>query len=294
MTPAGALLGPFVGRLACAARLGAVLGAVALGACAPSAAAVRPISLAFRGEVGGEPFVCGAAYDGVGTSGTTFTARDFRFYVHDVRVVTSDGVEVPVALDDDGVWQDGDVALLDFEAGVGCDGGNAPTNVLVRGTIPAATGAVTGVRFVVGVPEGRNHLDAATQPSPLNVTSMFWGWMDGYKYALVAGETTGQPLGMLFQLGATGCAGDARMGTRICANGNRPEIAIDGVSEDALESGVIVADAAAIFATTNLDVDGGDAAGCMSLESDPECETMFAQIGLRGDAQRVFHFEPAP
>ena len=34
-------------------------------------------------------------------SATTFTAEDFRLYVHDVRLVTATGVEVPVALDDE-------------------------------------------------------------------------------------------------------------------------------------------------------------------------------------------------
>lgn len=273
--------------------LGVALGLV-LAACGPTAPATRPVTLTFAGEVGGAPFVCGTDYSGVGATGTTYTALDLRFYVHDVRVVTASGAEVPLALDDDGVWQDGDVALLDFETGGACDGGNPSTNARVRGTIPDGTGAITGVRFVVGVPADRNHLDAASQPSPLNVSSMFWGWMDGYKFVRVEGRSTGQPGGVLFHLGATGCTGDARAGTRTCTNANLSEIALDGVTEDALRTGSIVADLADLFATTDLDADLGGAPGCMSLESDPECATIFAELGLRGGTQHFFHFEAAP
>lgn len=276
--------------------LATMAAAGALGSCGPSAPRTRPITLTFRGEVGGMEFACGRDYAGVGASATTFTAEDFRFYVHDLRVVGADGVQTPIALDDDGQWQDGDVALLDFEdGGSACgSGGNTPTNHVVRGTLPADLGPITGVRFVVGVPPERNHLDSATQPSPLNLTTMFWSWMDGYKFVRIEGRTTGQPGGIAFHLGATGCTGDARMGTRVCANTNLPEIALDVASEEALGAGAIVADLADLFATTDLDVDAGGLAGCQSSESDPECATIFAELGLRGGTQRFFHFEGAP
>src|SRR5262249_44317329 len=53
----------------------------------------RPVTLQFSGLVGDQPFACGARYDGIGTTGSTFTALDFRLYLHDVRVVTANDDE---------------------------------------------------------------------------------------------------------------------------------------------------------------------------------------------------------
>ena len=39
------------------------------------------------------------------TSSTSLELSDFRLYVHDVRLVTEGGDEVPVTLEQDGVWQ---------------------------------------------------------------------------------------------------------------------------------------------------------------------------------------------
>lgn len=268
----------------------AILAALFLSACGPAPG--RAVAITFRGEVGGAPFECGTVYPGVGSTGTSFTAMDMRFYVHDVRVVTDTG-EVPVALDDDGIWQDGDVALLDFETGGACDGGNAPTNFVVRGTVPTETGTIVGVRFVLGVPAERNHLDSASQPSPLNLSSLFWGWNGGYKFLRVEGRSTGMPGGVAFHLGATGCSGSAMAGTRVCTNANRPEIALDLPIGETVESSVVVADLADLFAAVDLDVDAGGIPGCLSDEDDPDCAAYFAGVGL-GGTQTFFHVEPAP
>lgn len=267
----------------------AVLALSVLASCGP---AERSIVVALRAEVGGEPFACGGTYEGVGTTGTTLTASDFRFYVHDVRVVTATG-EVPVALTDDGIWQSGGIALIDFESGgSGCSSGTAPTNATLRGTIPDDTGAITGLRFTVGVPEERNHLDSALQPSPLNLSTLFWSWNDGYKFVRIEAASTGQPLGFSFHLAATGCTGDARMGTRVCTNGNRPEISLE-VPSGALERGAVVADLGDLFSTSDLDTDGGRLPGCLSDADDPDCAVMMPAIGI-GGSQTLFHFEAAP
>ncbi len=247
----------------------------------------RAVTLRFSGRVGDAPFACGGTFAGVGTTGTTFTGLDFRLYVHDVALLTADGRVVPLALSGDGVWQALGVALLDFEAGAGCEEGNAPTNVLVRGTVPDDGATYAGVRFRLGVPAALDHLDADNQPSPLNVTSMFWGWNDGYKYFRVDGRTTGQPGGIRFHLGATACTGDPRAGTRVCANENTPEIRLDGLD---VEHDTIVVDVAGLFAASDLDHDAGGAAGCMSDPDDPDCASMLAAVGL-GGAQSTFRVE---
>jgi uncharacterized repeat protein (TIGR04052 family) len=252
----------------------------------------EPVALTFAGMVGERPFVCGETYDAIGSSATSFTAMDFRFYLHDVRLVTEDGAELPVTLDDDGVWQNGEVALLDFETGGACMSGNAATRELVTGSVVTTESPVVALRFRLGVPEHLNHVHAAAQPAPMNVSSLFWGWSAGYDFIRVDGATPELEY-LTFLLGATDCTGDARMGTRTCANGNRPEIEIpiDGI--EAFTSGTVVADLSMLFATTDLSTDGGGAVGCHSEAGDPECETLLAAVGLDPETdQHLFRFQP--
>ena len=107
------------------------------------------VTLRFDARVGDRRLTCGESYEGIGASRTRITPTDFRFYVHDVRLVAEDGREVPLALDRDSTWQDGRVALLDFEDGTGpCRNGTKGVHREVRGRAPA--GHYTGVRFRVG------------------------------------------------------------------------------------------------------------------------------------------------
>lgn len=257
--------------------------AFALVSCGP---ATEQVTIRFVGQVGAEPFECGRTYTGVGTSATDYTALDFRFFIHDVRLVDRAGLEVPLDMIGDGVFSDGEVALLDFETGGLCDGGNAPTNFEVRGTVPP--GDYVGVRFALGVPIARNHLDSATAPAPLNISSMFWGWMDGYKFIRVEGRTTGLPGGTLFHLGSTGCSGSAVMGTRVCTSPNLGSIELRDFDPT---TDVIVADLAAMYAGLDLDVDGGRNPGCMSAVDDPECAVLLPAVGV-GGPQSLFRVEP--
>lgn len=253
------------------------------------APAGRTVTIDLEGRVGDARFECGGEYPGVGATATTLTALDFRFYVHSVVLTTDDGREVPLELSDDGVWQNGGIALIDFEDGDGCEGGNAPTNARLVGTVPADVGAISGLRFVVGVPEARNHLDSATAPSPLNLSSMYWGWQAGYKYLRFEGRTTGQPAGMRVHIGATGCSGDPRAGTRTCAERNEIPVALDGFDPD---SQIVVADLAAMFDGIDLDVNAGGPPGCMADESDPDCAAIFDALGIAtGSTQRLFRAE---
>lgn len=236
----------------------------------------REVVLTFEGLVGGEPAVCGGAYDGVGATSTELTLLDYRFYVHDVRLVTEDGREVPLELAQDGAWQHQDVALLDFEGGDGCDSGTATTNTTVRGTV-SEDATFTGVRFRLGVPFELNHADASTAPAPLNYTSMFWSWNAGYKFLRVEGRTTGLPDGWRVHLGSTGCEGDGRGNVTSCVAGNVAEVELTGFDP---ESDVIAADLADLLADSDLDADAGGPAGCMSGTDDPECEPVFHALGL--------------
>ena len=141
----------------------------------------QEVAIDFQAWVGEDEFVCGESYDNVGTSETTITPRDFRFYVSNVALIDKDGNAVPLELTQDGKWQYQNTVLLDFEDGTGvCDNGTPDLNTTVLGTVPP--GNYEGLRFTLGVPKNLNHEDAAIAPSPLNLTSMWWNWQGGYKF----------------------------------------------------------------------------------------------------------------
>ncbi len=247
------------------------------------------LTLRFAAQVGDAPFSCTGMFSGVGAgAGVMVEPLDFRFYVHDVRLITADGEEVPVELDQDGLWQSGDLALLDFEDKTGtCANGTAPTNVVVKGTYDAEHADISGVSFKVGVPFAMNHGDAAVSPSPLNLSGLFWSWQGGYKFmridmkvhgSMVDGGGHGEAGGLNLHLGSTGCELDAStQSVASCSASNRPSITLDGFDVD---NDTIVIDYGAIVADVDLSMDMGGAPGCMSGKDDPECEAIFEALGL--------------
>lgn len=252
-----------------------------------AAAAQVPVTITFVPVVGAQPFACGQTYAGVGTTAASVTPTDFRLYVHDVRLVRADNSEEPVTLEQDGLWQYQNVALLDFEDGTGgCGNGTAQTHTALTGT--AAYGAYTGIRYRLGLPFALNHGDPTTAPSPLNVTALFWSWNSGYKFLRLdhTVDPAGTPSTHLLHLGSTGCNGaTATTPPTACTEENIAEIALTGFDP---RSGHIVADVAAVLATSDLSVDAGGPPGCMSGTTDPECGALFAKLGL------PFGAAPAP
>lgn len=251
----------------------------------------RDVTVRFEALVGDATARCGGTYDGVGTTGTQLTVGDLRFYVHDVRFVTADGGEVPLALDAESEFQDGDVALLDFEdkSDTYCAMGTEAMNDTLTGTIPDGVDVV-GIRFTLGVPQDRNHEDVTFAPAPLNQGSMYWGWNGGYKFFRLDGATTGLTEGFRVHLGDTACEGDGRGNITGCAQDNRAEITLDGFDPD---TGVVVVDLAALLAESDMDADQGGPPGCMAGFDDPDCAAIFDGFGLPfggapGGSQRLF------
>jgi uncharacterized repeat protein (TIGR04052 family) len=255
----------------------------------------KTFALSFVAKVGDRPFSCTDTFDGVGTTGSSVNALDFRMYVYDVRLVRGDGSEEPLALDQDGQWQRDKIAFLDFEDGTGsCETGSPETRTEVVGTAPA--GDYAGIRFNVGLPPEMNHLDAATAPAPLNIPGMWWSWKGGYKFVRLDLVSTMNPT-YFFHLGSTKCEGTVSEGYS-CAADNLADIRIDGVDPD---SSTIVFDIARFYAASDLDhqVDGETdrTSGCMSFEGDPECPPVFNALGMGFDgvnpsaAQTAFRVE---
>ncbi len=267
---------------------------VASAAAAPAGptAATQPVTVRFAAQVAGQPFACGQSYTGIGTTRSTITPSDFRFYVSEVHLIDRTGRAVPVALAQDGAWQLDNLALLDFENGSGpCRNGTAATNATVRGTVPSGT--YTGLRFTLGVPFARNHGDPTTAPSPLNLTAMFWNWQGGYKFIKFDTATSGQAAtvappdprgggnasGFSVHLGSTVCASGSRTeAPSACRNPNRVTVQFDRF--DAATQ-TVVADIAAVLAGANVDVNAPNTSpGCMSFLDDADCPPVMGALGL--------------
>lgn len=267
--------------------LAALLAAALLAACGGSSDASqspvstdRPVAVTFRGLVGGDPFSCTTTYAGIGTAATpagrVLTPVDFRYYVHDVRLVNAAGAEVPVVLAEDGVWQHSGISLLDFENGQGtCVEGNAGTNDRVVGTVPQ--GSYIGLRFKVGVPFALNHLKADNQPAPLNYSAMFWSWTSGYRFMRIEGKGAGAVL----HLGSTNChavnVADPRQGVSACDQTNVVDVRFDTFDVDRNK---VVLDLKDLWDATDLTTNVAGAVGCMSAPNDPECAPVFPKLGL--------------
>ncbi len=267
-------------------------------AMATAALAQQPVAVRFQAMVGNRELACGKSYADVGTTKSTITPRDFRFYVHNLRLIDDSGKEVAVELKQDDKWQLDNVALLDFENATGsCSNGTPETNTTVVGTVPAAMTKFTGVRFTLGVPFEKNHTDLTRMPPPLNLTALAWVWNAGRKFARLDFSSTGVPRGYAIHLGSTGCTPNETKTTvpTKCSEPNRLEVDLPGfdISRDA-----IVADLGALLAGSNVDQGGRMMSGCMSGPGTAACGPLFASLGLpfpnqETQPQKFFRAQPA-
>lgn len=278
-------------RLLTSAALASLIAAPAL--------ASQPVALTFAAEMAGTPFTCAESYAGIGTTASTVEVADFRLFVTNARLLGADGTETPIALDQDGVWQVENVALLDFEDATGtCVNGTPEMNTTLHGTVPE--GDYRGLAFDIGVPFALNHGDPTLAASPLNLTAMFWNWQGGYKFikldmatsglALDAPQTAGDHAGAAEQaprargwslhLGSTGCESESRTTspTAACANPNLVAVRFERFDP---ADGTVVIDPAPVLAEANVDFNTPDTSpGCMSFLNDDDCIPVMARLGL--------------
>jgi uncharacterized repeat protein (TIGR04052 family) len=260
------------------------------------------VRIAFQATLGGKTFACGDVYEGVGLRHSTVTPEDLRFFISNVRLLTSDGRETTVALDQDGIWQYRNLALLDFEDGTGgCRNGNSGIHREITGTVPQ--GAYSAIRFDLGVPFQLDHIDPLTAPSPLNMMAMLWSWQNGYKFVRAGVEflrpampsvepAADQPLanaaakrdhrtgGFPVHLGSTACvsSGGTAAPQQECVHPNRPTVTLNNYNAAA---DVILFNLDHLLARSDV---SGSAdtkfAGCMSFESNDNCVPIMAAFGL--------------
>jgi uncharacterized repeat protein (TIGR04052 family) len=282
---------PFILAMVALAASSEHVRAQAAGVTSPSRTE-RSVTLHFEATVGDESFACGNRYEGIGVTHSAITVGDLRLYVSAVRLIRDDGVDVPLSLTPDGLWQQNDVALLDFEDGTkSCANGTPELRSVVEGLVPSAQ--YVGVRFVVGVPFEKNHREPTLQPSPLNLTRMFWNWNGGYKFLRIDLKTTGQPQGWSIHLGSTGCTPHDGPTTVPIACTSINEVTVNFPAFD-VDHDVVRFDLRSLLADSNVDVNQEDTAvGCMSGPDDEDCAPLFHQLGLPfnkapSGMQRVF------
>ena len=274
------------------------------------------VTIEFAGMVGDEQFACGETYR-LGTQDSAVTPLDFRLYVSEVALLDAEGNAVPLVLEQDGLWQYQNVALIDFEDKTGgCANGTSETRAQVVGSVPA--GEYSGLQFTVGVPFALNHIDSTLAPSPLNLTSMWWYWNFGYKFARIdfqpvvetanltlKGENSAVPeliahgddnaaTPFAIHLGCGGCQMDSAQPPVNCTLPHRSEIVLNDF--DPAEN-VVVADISALLADTDMSQNQeGTAVGCMSKTMDNDCSGILQNFGLSfreqpGGEQTLFSVE---
>jgi uncharacterized repeat protein (TIGR04052 family) len=235
-------------------------------------------------QAGDEPISCAQGASGLGLAENDVRFNDLRFYISNVALINDAGGSTSVTLLQDGLWQSGATALLDFEDGSGgcADSGNGEMNRVITGTAPA--GDYTAIQFDLGIPAPTNHQDVTVAPSPLNLPAMWWNWQGGYRFVridmVVEGQTETPTGGAWFiHLGSTGCASanESTPPTTACTRPNLATIRLQGF--DPAQS-TIVADMATLLAQIDLTQSTPMPPGCMSGADDPDCVALLPAFGL--------------
>ncbi|TGL60185.1 metallo-mystery pair system four-Cys motif protein [Leptospira ognonensis] len=232
---------------------------------------------------------------------SNFYLKDARLYVHDVKLVKADGTTTDFTLSNDGVWQNGTVALLDFENATGdCVGGTTATNTSLKGF--GTAGNYIGVEFKVGVPTALNNLTATSASAPLNSTAMYWSWTSGYKFLKLEWKTTdGVGATGTFHLGGVTCTGSGVTSNLSCSLPNIPTVRVTttGAVTWSPTAKPVYLDVKALVNGTNTNVAAGGASlTCMSGNATAACKKLLNNVGVNEadgktlTTQSAFYLKP--
>jgi uncharacterized repeat protein (TIGR04052 family) len=147
--------------------------------------------------------------------------QQIQFFLHGVEIKTKKNGWQPWAMTSS-AYQSNNVALL----GEACSEKREQSNWQLLLEPVQDSNEVTDIRFTLGIPFELNHLNPLTQPSPLNDSSMFWGWQGGHKFMRI--ELNSQNDDFLFHLGSTGCKAlsPVRAPKSECLQPNRVEVTL--------------------------------------------------------------------
>jgi uncharacterized repeat protein (TIGR04052 family) len=281
-----------VQRIGLFAVLAAAL--VALPALAAATTSAKPakktkkVDIQFAATAGKTPVSCSDPITGLGSTSATADLRDLRFYVTDAELIGEDGKTVPLKLSGGTPFtlksSKGDVTLIDLENGKGAcaEEGSRAMNSHLRGTVPA--GKYVGARWTVGVPPKLSHSDVVGAKAPLNLTAMGWSWQYGRKFVKVELTDPAGPGGtwaentFFVHVGSNGCTGNPASGQKVkCTTPNEAKVKLASFNPARQK---VAVDLRRMFAGNDVTANAGNAPGCMSEQTDPECGGIFGALGI--------------
>jgi len=193
--------------------------------------------------------------------------KQLQFFIHGVEVNTKQKGWQPWLMTTN-ANQTSNVALL----GETCHEKNEQSYWQLELTALDEPVEVTDIRFTLGVPFELNHLNPLTQPSPLNDSSMFWGWQGGHKFMRT--ELSSQNDDWLFHLGSTGCKAlsPVRAPKSECLQPNRVVVSFPFTTQ----ATTIEFDLAALIRGIELTRENS----CQSAVDEGSCKVLFNNLGM--------------
>jgi uncharacterized repeat protein (TIGR04052 family) len=256
---------------------------------AVSTAATQDVTVQFAASVVDTPVDCSSTLTLLGSPSVNARLRDLRFYLSNVRLVSSTGTEVPITLTTNNYQQGSGVnsaVLIDLTDDTT---GNCALladrrpdlNKVIVGKVPPGT----YVRFkaTVGLSDALNHgahVDDAV--APLDLPSMGWTWQDGYKFIKLELDPVGGGTnfdGIPFttyeaHIASKNCTGLNAAATCTNANMVSIDIPLNLVSEQ------IALDLNEVFRGVDLATNATGVPVCHSDVDDTDCARLFTNLGL--------------
>ncbi len=144
----------------------------------------------------GNPVPCGTA---LGMGGGGWYLEHSKFYLSDFQDQHGQSLKL-----ENSKWQTDDIVLISIEQKDCWRGGEMPGNHQIRFSKEVDLKGVEQLSFVLGVPLNNASQNPLTQPSPLNLSSMFWTVHSGHKFARI--ELSSVSDTWAFHLGGVDCA----------------------------------------------------------------------------------------
>tara|TARA_R110000787_G_scaffold247001_2_gene352695 strand:+ start:202 stop:1083 length:882 start_codon:yes stop_codon:yes gene_type:complete len=218
---------------------------------------------------------CQAIFN-AGAEHKTWSIEQFQFFISDIQMGSESSGWRSVDLVPS-PFQSNDTVLL----GTNCraakqkNSSERDSNWTIELAPSVDMSTSSSIRFTLGVPFAVNHLNPISQPSPLNLPSMFWVWQTGHKFVRL--ELASQNEQWLFHLGSTGCKSASVM--RAPEHGCRYPNSVN------FQLPIILADDNNVALNLNLaallnNVELTPSSSCQSEQDSVSCQQLFDNLSL--------------
>jgi uncharacterized repeat protein (TIGR04052 family) len=193
-----------------------------LSACSPVSDKKQPQTLKVSIWSQGQPLACKGFYD---RQGHFWDIQQLALFVSNLSLKQGQQSYALSLLPSD--WQSSDIALIRPYLPE-CDsivpahqGASEQYNSSLGFVSQISLADADSLSFELSVPFALNHQNPLTQPSPLNLSSMFWSWRSGHKFFRMDLQSTQGS--WAFHLGSVGCeaASSVRGPSTPCKQPNR-------------------------------------------------------------------------